>query len=202
MKTKENIKELLEKYFDAKATLEEEALIRKYFAGEEIDPELESDTTLFRAFSREREDYVSECGVDEDATGLREETESAEIEVVENRGDSLDRRIRLRRRYYLMSIAGAAAVFVLGLFLLFKERGNPILIINGEKIYNTELAIAMAGESFDSMNMAIEKIQSNRVHLEKIGKVGEIMSSLEEMSRGLSQNGEEDRLNSELKDGI
>ena len=177
MMTKEYIKELVEKYFDAETTLEEESLIRGYFAEDDIDPDLEPYTALFRTFSRDREEYMSECEV----------------------GGRSSKRIRLRSRYYIMLIAGAA-VLLMGLFLIGKD-SNPVLIINGEKINNTELAIAIAGESLNNMNMAMEKIQGNAVHLEKIGKIGVIMSSFEEMNRALSQKEEEDRLNSELKDG-
>ena len=206
MITKENIKELLEKYFDAEATLEEEVLIRGYFTEGEIDAEFEAYAALFRSLSKEREEYLSVCVVDDISSKVYEDIDESygigerKRSVSRAKSSRFGRRTGLRRRYYIVSIASAAAVFVLGLFAVIKNRGNPVLIINGEKIYNTELAIAMAGESFDSMNMAIEKIQSNRIYLEKIGKMGEIMSSLEEMSRGLSQNGEEDRLNSELKD--
>ena len=187
--TEEYIKELLKKYFDAEATLEEEALIRGYFTGGDIDTEFEPYLALFRSLSKEREEYLLACGVDNTSFGACEETE-----VTENCNNILGRRTGVRRRYYLVSVAAAAAVFVLGLFAVIKDRSNPVLIINGEKIYNTELAIAMAGESLDNMNIVMEKIQNNRAHLEKIGKIGEIMSSLEELNRSLTQNDDVGRL--------
>ena len=178
MITKEYIKELLGRYFDAETTLEEEALIRNYFSEHEIDPELNPYADMFNAFSKERGEYLLECGVN----GM-ERNHVAE----EERGYS-NRQTRRRRMYYIISIAGTAAVLMLGMFALIKDRSNPVLIINGEKIYNAELAIAMAGESLDNMNMAMEKIQNNRTQLEKIGKIGEIISSLDEFNRVLSQN--------------
>ena len=187
--TKEYIKELLGKYFDAEATLEEEALIRDYFSEGDIDTEFEPYSALFRTLSKEREEYLLVCGVDDTSSKVCEETE-----VTENRNNIFRRQPRLRRRYYIASIVGAAAVFVIGLFAVIKERSNPVLIINGEKRYNNELAIAMAGESLDNVNIAMEKILNNKSHLEKIGKIGEIMSSLEELNKTLTQNDDDGRL--------
>ncbi len=47
----EYIKSLLSKYYSGESTLDEERLIREYFAGDATDPELETDRMVFAAMA-------------------------------------------------------------------------------------------------------------------------------------------------------
>ncbi len=49
-----NIKELLEKYFNAETTLQEEKELKKYFSSENISPELIQYQDMFGYFSKEQ----------------------------------------------------------------------------------------------------------------------------------------------------
>lgn len=49
-----NIKELLEKYFDAETSLQEEKELKKYFSSENISPELMQYQHMFGYFSKEQ----------------------------------------------------------------------------------------------------------------------------------------------------
>ena len=201
------MKELLNKYFEAEATLAEEALLRDYFAGKDIDPEFESYAPLFCLFAEDRAEFVNdikaeieaEVKIDIGVVGAGVDSDSGtEVGYIAKtkKQKGLGERVRLRRVYYRITAIGIAAALLVGVFLIdFGKREAPLLIINGVRIDNPELAIVMAGESLNSMNMTMEKIQSNRAHMEKIEKLGEIMGSLEGLSRSLSQSGEEDRLN-------
>jgi len=200
------MKELLNKYFEAEATLAEEALLRDYFAGKDIDPEFESYAPLFCLFAEERIEFVNDIKAEIETevkidigvvgAGVDSGTEVGDDIAKTKKQKGLGERVRLRRVYYRVTAIGIAAALLVGVFLInFGKREAPLLIINGVRIDNPELAIVMAGESLNSMNITMEKIQSNRAHLEKIEKLGEIMGSLEGLSRSLSQNGEEDRLN-------
>lgn len=54
MKKTVEIKQLLDKYFEGQTTLKEEKQLRYYFLFEEVDKELLSFATLFRAFEEEK----------------------------------------------------------------------------------------------------------------------------------------------------
>ena len=181
MITKEYVKELLERYFDAETSLVEEALIMEYFNEYEVDPEFESYAILFRVFSDEKSSYLREA---------RRTVPAMSIGAGRGNADA-GRRIGLHKIYYAISAAGVAAL-LLGLFLIgSKESDSPVLIINGKKIDNTELAIAKAGESFEYINLMLEKVHNSRGHLEQVGKVVDLMTSLGELSSTLSQNEDE-----------
>ncbi|MFS4456774.1 hypothetical protein [Maribacter sp. 2304DJ31-5] len=51
-----NIEELLEKYFEATATVEEEQILRDYFSKGKIAPHLEQYAPMFQYFSRAKEE--------------------------------------------------------------------------------------------------------------------------------------------------
>ena len=175
--SKEQVRELLKKYFEAEATLEEEELLRSYFAKGDIDEEFEPYAPMFCLFAEEREELLNDKGIEE----------SADNDTSNVNGVIADRNIagkrRFRRRYFRLSaIVAAAALIVAAILIDLAEKDSPVLIVNGVKIDDPELAIAMVEERLSSMNMAMERIHDNGAQLEKMGKLNEIISSF-----GLSQ---------------
>ena len=59
----ENIKQLLEIYFEGKSSLEEEAALRNYFNRENTDPELDCYKPLFRYFTEGRKPATTKAPV-------------------------------------------------------------------------------------------------------------------------------------------
>lgn len=51
-----NINKLIGKYFDANTTAAEERMLRDYFSGKEVAPELESYRPMFNYFSKAKEE--------------------------------------------------------------------------------------------------------------------------------------------------
>ncbi len=51
-----NIKKLIGKYFDATTTAAEERMLRDYFSGKDVAPELESYRPMFTYFSKAKEE--------------------------------------------------------------------------------------------------------------------------------------------------
>lgn len=51
----EYIKSLLSKYYSGDSTLDEERIIHEYFAGSDVDPELETDRAMFAALTEKLE---------------------------------------------------------------------------------------------------------------------------------------------------
>ena len=170
--SKEQIRELLERYFEAEATLGEEELLRSYFSKGDIDEEFEPYAPMFCLFANEREELLNDKGIEE----------SSDNDTSSVNGVITDRNIagkrRFRRRYFRLSaIVAAAALIVAAILIDPAGKDSPVLIVNGVKIDDPELAIAMVEERLGSMNMAMEKIHDNGAQLEKIGKLNEIISS-------------------------
>lgn len=94
----EYIKSLLEKYYAGESSLDEERILREYFAESEVDPELETDSRVFAAMAEPAETPES----------LRAAIEKS---IDEHAVKEVKR--RLRPRY--SRIAAAAAVVVLAI---------------------------------------------------------------------------------------
>ncbi|WP_298034448.1 hypothetical protein [uncultured Alistipes sp.] len=115
---KERIEKLLERYFDARTTDDEEAELRAYFQMEdEVDAGLLYARTMF-------------CGMD----GLAAERLPAARRPAGNKPAA--RRMTLR----LCGMAAAAAV-VLGLFLCVEYLRRPYCYIDGVAVYDKEVAM-------------------------------------------------------------
>lgn len=94
----EYIKSLLSKYYSSDSTLDEERIIREYFAESDTDPELEADRAVFAAMSTPVE---------------APESLHAAVERTIDERAVLEVKRRLRPRYG--RIAAAAAVLVLAI---------------------------------------------------------------------------------------
>lgn len=106
------IKVLLEKYFDAMTSLEEEQLLFRYFTGEGIAEELQPYREHFRMLQTGRDPLPDRAAFEERLAGLLETPEEELPNVV--------RRIRLLPR-----IAAAASVAILiGASVLFVTRNQ------------------------------------------------------------------------------
>lgn len=115
---KERIERLLERYFDARTTDDEEAELRAYFQmADDVAPDLLYARTMF-------------CGMD----GLAAERLSAARKPAGAK--PAGRRMVLR-----MCGVAAAAVAVLGLFLCVEYMRRPYCYIDGVAIYDKDVAM-------------------------------------------------------------
>lgn len=113
---KERIEKLLERYFDARTTDDEEAELRAYFQMEdEVDTGLLYARTMF-------------CGMD----GLAAERLPAARRPAGNKPAA--KRMTLR-------LCGMAAAVVLGLFLCVEYLRRPYCYIDGVAVYDKEVAM-------------------------------------------------------------
>lgn len=103
----EEIKALLEKYWAAETTLEEEKRIAAYFRGREVDPALEP----YRAFF----DYIEEEGAVVAPEGFEER-------MLDRLGVGRERVLRRLRVGY--AAAAAIAVCIISIFLVVRSSGG------------------------------------------------------------------------------
>lgn len=101
------MKALIEKYFEGETSLEEEAQLRAYFNGGEVDSELRVYEPLFQHFASEREQTLS---VDFD-DALFQKMEAAEVKIVKMRTWPRN----------LLRIAAVGAVLVVAMVFLQKS---------------------------------------------------------------------------------
>lgn len=162
------IKILLEKYFEAETSLKEEQILREFFQNEKIDPELEP----YKAFFTEM-------------PSLSEETESSEFEksimehILKHEAES-----KSRYRSIWLKITGIAAslLIAMGGFLYHQNQQNVIT----DSFSNPEEALAYAQET---LNFISEKYNMGMAHLQPVQMLNHAVqpleSSLQTIQKGL-----------------
>ena len=182
------IENLIERYFNAETTLEEESLIRKYYRNtpvNEIEPQLRGYAQLFGYFSNEI-DAVENKLCD---TGLETESQPIPGQYRE------PKRVIVKTTFYkpLMrwGTLAAAAVLVVAFFLINPREDNSLkLMIDGERVNNSELAMSFAGERLDKVNEMMGQIQKGNDVMDRLTTVGRAMAPLEKIGTTLTQNQE------------
>lgn len=114
---KERIEKLLERYFEARTTDAEEQELKAYFREGETDPGLRYARAIF-------------CGMD----GLAGECLPERVHTFGHRPG------RKRRLLRLCGLA-AAAVVALGLFLCVEYMRRPYCYIDGQAVYDKDVAM-------------------------------------------------------------
>lgn len=189
------IRDILDKYFEALTTLEEEQMLRDYFAGE-VASEFTIYKPLFDTFSNERQSMIN--GIDN--TLLIEGDSSINDSSINGSSinDSPIKSIYFKRKSlkfrWLISVA-AAAVIVFMLTLLPGKRDSLQLIVDGVNVNNNELAISMAESQLSHLNYMLNKYKQSNEQLENLSRVGDAMSPLSSMEKFLKQNSLGNRLN-------
>jgi hypothetical protein len=109
----EEIKRLLEKYYEGATTSGEELLLKKYFSMDNVPPELRSDQEIFRY-------YMQVAEVPEPSADFEKNIISAIDSEDKDSG-------RLKRRRLLVTLSGiAAAVMIfMGSYFFFTNRSGP-----------------------------------------------------------------------------
>lgn len=177
------IRDILDKYFEAFTTLEEEQKLRDYFAGE-VASEFTIYKPLFDAFSNERQAMIN--GIEN--TLLIENDSSINDSSI---NDTPIKKIYFKRKSlkfrWLISVV-AAAVIVFMLTLLPGKRDSLQLIVDGVNVNNNELAISLAESQLSHLNYMLNKYKQSNEQLENLSRVGDAISPLSSMEKFLKQN--------------
>jgi len=166
------VKDLLEKYFNAETTLKEEQILRDFFKGEVSDEELLVYKPMFCCFTKEIEKLETET-----ASGISKESDY--LAPV---------RIKKQIHFRWISVAAAAAL-ALFTFVLMPDRGDSLkLMIDGVNVNNKQLALSKADVQMSQVNAMMEKLSKGSDQLEGLGKMGSALSPLNSLNRVLTQN--------------
>lgn len=108
----EEIRQLLEKYYEGTSTSEDELLLKKFFSGQDIPEDLSDEKEIFRHYAQLAE-------VPEPSTGFEENLISA-IDT-EERGIE---RFKKRRLFITLSGTAAAILILAGSYFFFTSRSE------------------------------------------------------------------------------
>jgi hypothetical protein len=173
---KKRAEDLLERYFAAETSLEEEELLREYFSGADVSPEHAVYTQMFCAFAQERE-------------MLNMKSPVVTSEKFVNNGN-------VRKFHFRWMSVAAAAVLAIFAFLMIPERGDSLkLIIDGVNVKNRELAISKADTQLDQVNSLLGKFREGSTkQIDNMNKMGDALTSFKSLSKIMTQNTGSDRL--------
>lgn len=169
MNSKTEITQLLDKYFAAESSAEEEQLLSSYFNSEEVDASLSEYQPLFRFLQSEKEVRLS----DDFETRLLQRIQTEQLQPV-----SAGARIRPIRLW----LARAAALLLLGtvswwVFRKEPEASEPITTIDWsayepktvEEAY--EITRKALGRASTELNRGATMAAEELGHMESMGKV-------------------------------
>lgn len=173
---KKRAEDLLERYFAAETSLEEEELLREYFSGADVSPEHSVYTQMFCAFAQERE-------------MLNMKSPVVTSEKYANNGN-------VRKFHFRWMSVAAAAVLAIFAFLMIPERGDSLkLIIDGVNVKNRELAISKADTQLDQVNSLLGRFREGSTkQIDNMNKMGDALTSFKSLSKIMTQNTASDRL--------
>lgn len=180
------IENLIERYFNAETTLEEESLIRKYYRNtpvNEIEPQLRGYAQLFGYFSNEIDAVENKLS----DTGTEAQPKAGRYRE--------PKRVVVKTSFYrpLMrwGTLAAAAVLVVAFFLINPREDNSLkLMIDGERVNNSELAMSFAVERLDKVNEMMGQVKKGNDVMDRLTTVGRAMAPLEKIGTKLTQNQE------------
>lgn len=169
--------DLLERYFEAQTTLQEEQQLREYFSGTDIAPEHAVYTQMFCAFAEERQQL-----------NMTAPTFSAQDKFTVNSNSK-----KFHFRWMSIAVAAALAIFA---FLMMPERGDSLkLIIDGVNVKNRELAISMADTQMEQVNSMLGRFRDGSTkQIDNMNKMGDALSSFKSFNKILTQTSASDRL--------
>lgn len=172
------IKQLLEKYYDGQTSLDEERLLKDYFRYRPVPAELETDKELFLHLS-------SEPRVHLDNTALEQKLE-AWIDQQKPKG----KKVRMTSwRFQMAGVAAMLAIVVTCYFTLFRPNNtnsNPTVAVK-DTYKNPEVAYAEAKRTLLYISQQLNKGTQPLSNVEKLNTGIDKLSSVTSINNGMEQ---------------
>jgi|GEM_PF-446167 hypothetical protein len=151
-----NVETLLQKYFDAETSLQEEALLKNYFLTGDVSKSLEKYRYLFVSLRDQRKECLSDLHFDR----------SLHAKLIHKRHS-------LVHHVVLWSTAVAASFFLALGCVYYIESQNNYMIVNGQRINDPEKALMIAATK---LHLVTGNFNSSLAQVEKFGRVGKHLS--------------------------
>jgi hypothetical protein len=159
-----DIKQLINKYYEGKASLKEENYLRNVLFSEEIE-QIDSYTKLiFNAFSGEKEENIP-----------------SSVKTFSPTGSMAQKFTFSRKKWaYIASGIAACLAFVVGIHIYkYQQENTAYVIINGVRINDKKLAIQYVNDNFSEIDRSIEKGLAPLHEIEKIeDKLNKIVKNI------------------------
>lgn len=169
MKTNE-VKTLLQRYFDAETSADEERLLEAYFRENSVEKELEPYQALFN-------------GMGELGSEPREEALETEIMHYILEQESTPQK-KSRRLWYNLSGIAASLLIVLGGVLFYQQRQHPF----HDSFSDPEIAVAYAQETLQFISSKYNKGLAQLTPITKLESATRpLESSLKTINKGFSE---------------
>ena len=159
-----NIKELLQKYFEGDTSLAEESILKNYFLQENLPDDLKQYQTMFVCFEQAQTETLSDANF--------EERFKKQVSFKKHHG--------LVYHIAMWSSAAAASIVIALGSIYYAERQSNYMIVNGKRINDPEKAMMMAAEK---LNLVTGKFNNSVSHVQQIGHVGKQLSVMEIFSK-------------------
>jgi hypothetical protein len=169
---KNEIRVLLEKYFNCETTLLEESSLREYFSQPVIDPQFQEYSSLFNYFSKE----ICELNTSEQKSEVRPEFH-------------LHRHTSVKKvlfRSYSLTAAAALAVFAY--FLWPMQQTGVEMMIGGVKVNNEQLAISKTEIQFEKINTMMGLVNERTSPLSKLGDIQKSLSTINSLGKAAADS--------------
>lgn len=167
------IKELLNKYFAAETSQEEERMLSAYFNQSDIDSELAPYASVFRQFSAEKQVKAPANVTNKLMEMQRKEAQKG------------SRRIR----YISLSIAAGLFIMLsIGIFRNYETKNDNAVFImynNGERIDDPVAALDFANKELEKISATFSK--TNNLIKKPINTMGESLSPLKKTNQELNK---------------
>jgi len=151
-----NVESLLQKYFDAETSLQEEALLKNYFLTNEVPSSLEKYRSLFVTLHNQHNDNFSDIHFER----------KLHAKLTHKRHSFVHHLV-------LWSTAAAASLFLTFGTVYYLERQNNYMIVNGQRINDPEKALMMAAAK---LHLVTGNFNTGLAQVEKFGRVGKHLS--------------------------
>ncbi|MFP4024351.1 MAG: hypothetical protein ACLFVR_07470 [Thiohalospira sp.] len=155
---REQIKALLEKYYNGESSLEEEKLLQEYFSSNKVDKEFAADRTIFTYASEQakKANQIPDLG----------------NEIWENieKNNNIKQLKKRKLYHYSLSIAASVAILVVSFFFIKNEINTQSQVSFEDTYDNPELAYLQAKEA---LLFVSSKLNSGTEHLKPIQKLNE-----------------------------
>lgn len=163
----EEVKRLLEKYYDGESTLEEELVLKKYFSRNDVPEDLAEEKEIFGY-------YIQSVAIPEPSVSFEKRIISA-LDTVDHQS------VNLKRRKIFGIITGIAAAIIMlaGSYFFFIQRSEP-----RDTYSDPEIAYA---ETMKILYNVSSRLNQGTRALDRIGSMQEVtIESLETINKSAS----------------
>jgi len=188
----EEIRRLLDKYYDGQTTGEEEILLKKYFSQADIPEEFRDEMGIFRYYSQSS--VIPEPSAD---------FENRIISAI----DSYDQISRFKRRKIFAVLSGIAAgiLILAGTYFFFIQKSEPhdtysdpeiayaetmkVLYNVSNRLNDGTNALGQLGELSEETNRSLNKINKSTAILKgKMKPLDNMLRTMEDIKKGKENN--------------